>query len=65
MQQRRHVQQTASLEERLAEQARKARARARQLPPCKEREELLRNARHRETAASMAEWLKLPVPSDD
>jgi len=65
MKQRRHVQHTASLEERLAERARRARARARQLPPCKEREELLRAARHSEAAASMAEWLKLPVLSSD
>nr|WP_082077211.1 hypothetical protein [Bradyrhizobium sp. LTSPM299] len=60
---RRRVKHIQSLEERLAEQARELRERARRLPPSAEREELLRRARHNDEAAHMSEWLATPVQS--
>lgn len=53
----RRVRQTVPLEERLAQQARNDRDHARKLPPGRERDELLRHARHAESASCMAEGL--------
>jgi hypothetical protein len=60
---RRRIKHTASLEERISEHARLARDRAKKLPPCQEREELLRKARQGETARKMIEWLQSPTVS--
>lgn len=57
---RRRVKQTVGLEERLAGQARDDRERARSLPPGKEQEDLLRQARRIEEAARMTRWLTTP-----
>ncbi len=57
---RRRVKHLQSLEERLTEEARELRERARLLPPGIEREALLRKARHDEAAAHMTEWLTSP-----
>lgn len=57
---RRRVKQTVGLEERLALQARDDRERARSLPPGREREDLLRQARRIEEATRMTEWLTRP-----
>jgi hypothetical protein len=46
--------------ERLAQEAKELRQRARQLPPCREREAVLRKARQDETAAQLSEWLTSP-----
>jgi hypothetical protein len=54
---RRHRKQTASFEERLADQARRAREQAKRLPPGIEREEFLRKARQAETASQINDWL--------
>lgn len=57
---RRRIRQTLSLQDRLAQQARDDRDLARNLPPGREREELLRHARRAESASQMTEWLTLP-----
>jgi hypothetical protein len=46
-----------SFEEKLAQEARLLREQANRLPICQEREELLRQARHADTASHMTEWL--------
>ena len=59
--QRRRVKQTASLDERLAAQARQIRIKAEALPQgSKEREEMMRKARLADTACHMNEWLTSP-----
>ncbi|MEY9879024.1 hypothetical protein [Bradyrhizobium sp. USDA 329] len=58
--QRRYFRQTSSLEERLAEQARLLRQKARSLPPGIEREQAIRKARQAETGAQISEWLSSP-----
>ncbi|WLA83383.1 hypothetical protein QNJ99_03345 [Bradyrhizobium elkanii] len=62
MKRRRRVAQIIPLEERLTQEARELRQRARKLPPSREREALLRKARHDETTAHLAEWLMSPGP---
>lgn len=62
MKRRRRVQQIFPLEERLANEAEALRQRTRELPPCREREVLLRKARHDETAARLTEWLMSTGP---
>ncbi|GIQ78306.1 hypothetical protein BraRD5C2_67560 [Bradyrhizobium sp. RD5-C2] len=57
---RRRVQQIQSLEQGLAQEARDLAEAAKALPPCPEREALLRKARQDETASHMTEWLSLP-----
>jgi hypothetical protein len=52
--------QTASLEDRLAQEAQRLREQARQMPQGPEREHMLRKARQTETAAHMSEWLTSP-----
>ncbi|WP_291694182.1 hypothetical protein [Bradyrhizobium sp.] len=58
--QRRRFKQTQSLEARLTEEAKRLREEAELLPPGAEREELVRKARHAETASHMNEWLTSP-----
>ncbi|MEY9580937.1 hypothetical protein ABIE88_008513 [Bradyrhizobium diazoefficiens] len=58
--QRRHLKQTTSLEERLAEQAQRLRQEAKSLPPGFEREQAIRKARQAETGAHISEWLNSP-----
>jgi hypothetical protein len=53
--------QTTTLQERLAREAKAARARATSLPPSKERDALLRKARQAETASHIDEWLSSPA----
>ena len=60
MKRRRRVEQTIPLEKRLAQEAKELRQRAKELPPCREREGLLRKARQDETVAHMTEWLTSP-----
>jgi hypothetical protein len=58
--QRRRFKQTRSLEERLSEEAKRLRAEAKFLPPGVARDEMIRKARHAETASHMNEWLTSP-----
>jgi hypothetical protein len=60
MMQRRRFKQTISLEERLAEEAKRLREEAKSLPPGAVREALLRKARQAETGSHMSEWLSSP-----
>ena len=57
---RRRFKQTQSLEERLAEEAKRLREEAKLLPPGAVREALLRRARQAETDSHMTEWLTSP-----
>jgi hypothetical protein len=57
---RRHFKRTQSLEERLAQEAKRLREEAKLLPPGALREELIRRARHAETASHLNEWLMSP-----
>jgi hypothetical protein len=57
---RRRFKQTQSLEERLAEEAKRLRAEAKLLPPGAARDELIRRARQAETGSHMSEWLRSP-----
>ena len=59
-QRRRRFKQIDSLEERLNQEAEALRKRARQLPPGRVREALLRKARNDETAAHLTQWLMSP-----
>jgi hypothetical protein len=60
MQQRSRFKRTQSLEERLAQEAKRLREEAKLLPPGALREELIRKARHAETASHLNEWLTSP-----
>jgi hypothetical protein len=60
MQMRRQSKQVLSLEERLAEEAKRLREDAASLPFGLEREGLLRKARQAETGSHMSEWLASP-----
>jgi hypothetical protein len=57
---RRRIKHEASLEERLAEQARRLREQAKTLPPRKERDGLMRRAREAEITSHINEWLTSP-----
>ncbi|MEA2542178.1 MAG: hypothetical protein QOH35_3544 [Acidobacteriaceae bacterium] len=57
---RRRFNQTQSLEERLAEEAKCLRAEAKLLPPGAIRDTLIRKARQAETGSHMSEWLSSP-----
>nr|WP_084518512.1 MULTISPECIES: hypothetical protein [unclassified Bradyrhizobium] len=59
---RRRATQIIPLEDRLGQEANELRQRARKLPPCREREVLLRRARHNETTAHLTQWLMSPGP---
>jgi hypothetical protein len=58
--QRRRLKQLKSLEERLAEDAKRLREEAKLLPPGYVRELVLRKARQAETGLHMTEWLTSP-----
>jgi hypothetical protein len=60
MQQHRRSKQTVSLEERLAEEARRLREEAELLPYGPVRDAALRKARQAETGSHMSEWLTSP-----
>jgi hypothetical protein len=61
MRRRRRVKPaTSSFEQRLTDQAKDLRERAKGLPAGKEREDLLRVARQAETAADITQWLSSP-----
>jgi hypothetical protein len=57
---RRRFKQSETLEQRLSAEAAKLRNQAQVTPPGKDRERLIRRARHAEAAAHMSEWLKSP-----
>jgi hypothetical protein len=52
--------QTESLEQRLAQEAKRLREEAKLLPPGAEREGLIRRARQAERGSHMSEWLRSP-----
>jgi hypothetical protein len=58
--QRRRFEQIQSLEERLAEEAKRLREEAKLLPPGAVRDELVRKARRAETGSHLTEWLTSP-----
>jgi hypothetical protein len=58
--QRRRFTQTQSLEQRLAEEAKRLREQAELLKPGAIRDELIRRARQAETGSHMSEWLRSP-----
>ena len=58
--QRRRFKQSLSLEERLANEAKRLRDEAKLLPSGAEREALLRRARQAETGSHVSEWLASP-----
>jgi hypothetical protein len=55
--QRRRFKQTSTLEERLAEEAKRLKELANSLPPGVERDGLIRKARQAETASHLGDWL--------
>jgi hypothetical protein len=58
--QRRRFKQIQSLEERLAEEAKRLREEAKLFPPGAVRDELVRKARRAETGSHLTEWLTSP-----
>jgi hypothetical protein len=60
MMKRRRVKQTDSLEDRLAELAKRLREEAEMLPAGLARDDTLRRARQAETGSHMSEWLRSP-----
>jgi hypothetical protein len=60
MQKRRRFKHTQTFQERLAEEAKRFREAAAELPQGTARELLLRRARQAETASHMSEWLSSP-----
>jgi hypothetical protein len=60
MTRRRRFEQIQSLEERLAEEARRLREEASLLPPGAVRDTLLQRAQQAETGSHMSEWLRSP-----
>lgn len=60
MQQRRRIKQTISLEERLAEEAKRLREAAQLLPPGAVREAALQKANEAEVSARLSQWLRSP-----
>nr|WP_082649980.1 hypothetical protein [Bradyrhizobium lablabi] len=60
MQQRRRFKQTQSLEERLADEAKRLREQAELLPPGPLRDAVERKARQAETDSHVSEWLRSP-----
>jgi hypothetical protein len=57
---RRRFKQSASLDQRLTEQAERLRKEARGTPPGIARDRLIRLARQADTAARVSEWLSSP-----
>ena len=60
MQRRRRFSQPQSLEEILADEAKRLREQANRLPHGTARDQVLRKARHAETGSHMSEWLRSP-----
>ncbi|MEH2537109.1 MULTISPECIES: hypothetical protein [unclassified Bradyrhizobium] len=60
MQKRRRFKQVQSLEERLADEAKRLREQAKLLPSGTLREQVLRKARQAETGSHMSDWLRSP-----
>ena len=60
MKRRRRIKHLLTLEERLAETAKRLREQVKTLPPSAERDELVRKARQTEIASQMNEWLTSP-----
>ena len=60
MTKRRRFKQIVSLEERLAEEAKRVREQADLLPPGAVRDAALRKARQAETGSHVSEWLRSP-----
>ena len=60
MTERRRFKQTTSLEQRLAEEARRLREEAELLPHGPVRDEALRKARQAETGSRISHWLRSP-----
>ncbi len=58
--QRRQFKQIQSLEERLAEEAKRLREEAKLLPPGAVRDEMVRKARRAKTGSHLTEWLASP-----
>ena len=58
--QRRRFKQIQSLEERLAEEAKRLREEAKLLPPGAVADEMVRKARRAETGSYLTEWLASP-----
>ena len=58
--QRRRFKQIKSLEDRLAQEAKRLREEAKSLPPGIARDELIRKARRCETGSHMSDWLRSP-----
>jgi len=58
--QRRRFKQTVSLEERLADEAKRLREAAKLLPPGIERDHAIRKARQAETGLHINDWLRSP-----
>jgi hypothetical protein len=56
----RRFKQIQSLEQRLAEEAKRLRAKAKLLPPGAARDALIRKARQAETGSHLSEWLTSP-----
>jgi len=61
MKQRRRFKQSETLEDRLAQEAKRLKQLAKKLPHGPERETLLRKARQADTGSHMAEWLTSPA----
>ena len=59
---RRRFTHAQSLEERLAEEAKRLRVEAKLLKPGAARDELIRKARQAETGSRISEWLRSPGP---
>jgi hypothetical protein len=60
MQRRRRFKQTTSLRDRLASFAEEIREKARLMPPCREREELLKRESRADTASHLDDWANSP-----
>jgi hypothetical protein len=60
MLERRRLKQTQSLNDRLAEHAKKLRAEANSLRPGPDRDQMIRKARQAETGSHLSEWLNSP-----
>jgi hypothetical protein len=58
--QRRRFKQIKSLEDRLAQEAKRLREEAKSLPPGIARDELIRKASRCETGSHMSDWLRSP-----
>jgi hypothetical protein len=59
-QSRKRIKHENSIEDRLREQARTFREKAKRLPPGIERDHLIRRARQAETASHLSEWITSP-----